>query len=165
MATSCEHNQLTQLGATWLRKNGFGVVTTELTSSLSRERPDVLGFRSTCSAVIEVKVSRADFAADRRKPEREVGGMGLYRFYLCPEGLIQPEELPPRWCLLYAKGRTVNAVVKPQGNLWPPLEIQHPDAERAFTEWRQYQHVPDLVAERGALYSIARRLGSARPTK
>lgn len=158
MATSEEHKRLTKLGANWFRKNGFGVIATELTCFDSRERPDVVAFRSSCSAIIEVKVSRSDFCADRKKPEREAGGIGIYRFYLCPEGIIKPEELPPRWGLLYAKGRSVVAVAKPQGNIWPPLEKQHPEAEVHLEEWREFQHEPDIVAERSALYSIARRL-------
>ncbi len=160
MATSEEHKSLTKQGASWLRKNGFGVVTTELTSFGSRERPDVVGFRSSCSAMIEVKVSRADFLADQKKPERFVGGIGVYRFYLCPEGLISPSELPDKWGLLYSNGRKVDAVVKPQGNAWPALEPQHPDAEAHIEEWRDFQHEPDAIAERSALYSIARRLAA-----
>ncbi|MHC8347737.1 hypothetical protein [Pseudomonas sp. RT6P73] len=161
MATSEEHNKLTKLGASWFRKNGFGVVTTELTSARSREQPDVIAFRSSCSAMIEVKVSRSDFFADRKKPEREAGGVGIYRFYLCPDGLIKPEELPPRWGLLYAKGRTIVAIVKPQGNIWPPLAKEHPASEAYLGPWHEFQHVPDAVAERSALYSIARRLTMA----
>ncbi|MPQ69326.1 hypothetical protein [Pseudomonas sp. MWU12-2323] len=161
MTTSDEHHRLTKQGASWLRKNGFGVVATELTCFGSREQPDVVGFRSDCSALVEVKVSRADFLADQKKPERSTsGGIGIYRFYLCPEGLIRPEDLPAKWGLLYAKGRSVVAVVKPQGNLWPPLEKQPPAAEAPIGDWREFQHVPDARAERSALYSIARRLAA-----
>jgi len=160
MAVSPVHAALTQKGAAWLKKNGFGVVATELTSLGLRERPDVLGFRSSCSAMIEVKVSRADFLADQRKPERHVGGIGVYRFYLCPEGLIRPEELPLRWGLLYATGRSVTAVVKAGGNLWPALVQKHPEAEAVMGEWRDFQHESDPELERKALYSIARRLTS-----
>ena len=163
MAMSDAHKKLTQQGASWLRKNGFGVVATEVTCFGSREQPDVVGFRSQCSAMIEVKVSRSDFLADQKKPERSAGGIGVYRFYLCPEGLILPEELPPKWGLLYAKGRSVVAVVKPQGNLWPPLEPEHTSCKDYLAHWHQFQHVPDARAERSALYSIARRL-LARPT-
>lgn len=160
MATSEEHHRLTKLGASWLRRNGFGVVTTELTSFGNRERPDVLGFRSSCSAMIEVKVSRADFLADQKKPERTCGGIGVYRFYLCPEGLIRPEELPAKWGLLYVSGRSVKAVRKATGNLWPALKPQHPDAEAVMGDWRDFQHESDADAERSALYSIARRLAA-----
>ena len=61
---SPEHDNLTLLGARWLKKQGFAVVATEISAVGSREQPDVVGFRSTCSAIIEAKVSRADFLAD-----------------------------------------------------------------------------------------------------
>lgn len=157
--TSDEHNQLTILGARWLGKNGFAVVTTELTCFGSRERPDVVGFRSTCSALIEVKVSRADFFADRKKPERLAGGLGNYRFYLCPTGLIKPDDLPPRWGLLYADGRRVEEVLKPSGNLWPPLPTPRGGGP-VPEDWAEFQHTPDHAAERQALFSIARRLSA-----
>lgn len=158
MAISEEHHRLTGLGAKWFRKSGFGVVATELSCIRSRERPDVIAFRSSCSAIIEVKVSRADFLADLKKPERTVGGLGLYRFYLCPEGLLGIEDLPPRWGLLYANGKNVAEVVKPLGNLWLPKARQHDTLEELGREWREFQHDSNADAEQGALYSIARRL-------
>tara|TARA_Y100001001_G_scaffold158908_1_gene179099 strand:+ start:13411 stop:13875 length:465 start_codon:yes stop_codon:yes gene_type:complete len=151
---SDDHDKLVKLGARWLKRNGFPVVATELKCTGSREQPDVIGFRSSCSAVIEVKVSRSDFLADSKKPERTDGGLGIYRFYLCPEGLIVPADLPERWGLLEASGRQVNAVVAPHGNYWPGLEAP---AEFAGS-WAKFQHTPDSKAERSALFSIARRL-------
>lgn len=158
-----QHKQLTDLGARWLKRNGFAVVATELTCLGSREQPDVIGFRSSCSAIIEVKVSRADFFADRKKPERDSGGLGNYRFYLCPEGMVSPEELPNRWGLLYAEGRRVTPIVKPQGNLWPSLSM--PEELPVAAEWSAYQHTPDYLAERQALFSIARRLSAGGAKK
>lgn len=158
--TSPEHDRLTELAARWLKRSGFGVVATELRCSGSREQPDAIGFRSSGSAIIEVKVSRADFRADLAKPERHSGGLGLYRFYLCPEGMIEPEELPDRWGLLYATGRIITSIVAPKGNAWVQssknlsatmLELP------GIKEWLPFQHNPDLNAERSALYSIARR--------
>jgi hypothetical protein len=158
MSASKEHNDLTALGAKWLKRQGFPVVATELNAAGSREQPDVVGFRSTCSAIIEVKVSRGDFLVDMKKPERLVNGsgLGLYRFYLCPVGLIAPAELPPKWGLLYvAKGKVVE-VVKPHGNMWA-------SAEHAAPGWVEFQHSPNLYAERSALFSIARRLAQGQP--
>lgn len=135
------------------------MVATELTCFGSREQPDVIGFRSSCSAIIEVKVSRSDFFADKKKPERTVGGLGNYRFYLCPEGLVEPEEVPTRWGLLYARGRSVEAIIKPKGNMWPSQNL-HPELADVCADWVSFQHSPDLAAERQALFSIARRLSA-----
>lgn len=155
---SAEHDQLTSLGAKWLKRQGFAVVATEITAVGSREQPDVIGFRSSCSAVIEVKVSRGDFLADRRKPERAVDGKGLgvYRFYLCPEGVIELDDLPPKWGLLHAQGRSVIEIHRPKGNIWPSLGARSQVAE----PWIDYQHEPCILKERAVLFSIARRLSN-----
>ncbi|MFV3332734.1 hypothetical protein ACNFIA_17480 [Pseudomonas sp. NY15437] len=154
---SPEHEKLVAMGARWFKKNGFPVIATELFTVGSRERPDVLAFRQTASALIEVKVSWADFRADSAKPERTAGGLGNYRFYLCPEGLILPADLPPRWGLLYAKGRSVVPVVCPKGNYWPGFPRTPIEADLA-SDYMPFLHQPDADAERSALFSIARRL-------
>jgi len=151
------HAKLVQLGAKWLRRNGFSVVATEIVTAYSRETPDVIGFRSSCSCLIEAKASRADFLADAKKPERSgrMRGVGVYRFYLCPKGMIVPDELPPKWGLLYADSSRVSSVVCPKGNAWP--------GARSFDEWDNFQHEIDQRAERGILFSIARRLARSNP--
>jgi hypothetical protein len=53
------HDQLADLGAKWLERQGVAVIATDLTALGCRERADVIGFRSQCSATIESKVSRA----------------------------------------------------------------------------------------------------------
>jgi hypothetical protein len=111
------HDELAKIGAAWLKRNGFVVVATDLTALGCRERADVIGFRSQCSATIEAKVSRSDFLADRKKPHREAGGIGLYRFYICPVDLIAADELPARWGLLYVDGKRVAEVARPRGNI------------------------------------------------
>ncbi len=155
---SPEHDLLTFLGAKWLKRQGFPIVATEINAAGSREQADVVGFRATCSAIIEVKVSRADFMADKNKPERRNGGVGLgvYRFYLCPTELIQPDELPLKWGLLYADGGKVVEVVKPQGNIWP-------GADCGVSGWSEFQHAPNHKAERSVLFSITRRLVAGEP--
>lgn len=52
------HDELAKIGAAWLKRNGFAVVATDLMALGCRERADVIGFRSQCSATIESKVSR-----------------------------------------------------------------------------------------------------------
>lgn len=154
---SPEHDSLVRMGAKWLKKQGFSVVATEIQATGCREQPDVIGFRSACSAIIEAKVSRADFLADAKKPERraEGAGLGMYRFYLCPQGLIQVDELPPKWGLLYAQGKTVEEVLRPLGNMWPAA---------GYTPhgWGDFQHVADPGMERAVLFSIARRLSDRK---
>ncbi len=155
---SPEHDKLVKLAARWLKENGFGVVATELTFAGKGEQPDAIGFRHNTSAIVEAKVSRADFLADAKKPWRSgVPSLGVYRFYLCPKGLIAPDELPSRWGLLYEeKGRVVD-VVRPLGNLWTALGEQTVP-ENTFIA---FQNPICERQERFALYSIARRLRAA----
>lgn len=162
------HAALVTLGMRWARKQGFGVVHGELTSAATREIPDVVAFRTQCSIVIECKTSRSDFLVDAKKPWRQPGrGIGHYRFYLAPAGLIDPGELPqqPRWGLIEVGPRNVPQLrvgpLNGLSNLWPPnvheeyirrlLDLDHPEG------WDKFWHPSDLAIERGLLYSIARR--------
>lgn len=81
------------------------------------ECPDAFGWGGWTTQLIEVKVSRSDFLSDKKKlwrkePEQ---GLGAFRSYLCPEGVIKPDDLPKDWGLLYAddKGK-ITKVVEPE---------------------------------------------------
>jgi hypothetical protein len=110
------HQQLVRLAEQWLRSRyRCGIVLSEQ-SCASGETPDVIGWKGQCrSVVVECKISRADFLADREKPFRKNPelAMGCERFYLAPPALISPHELPAKWGLLEAKGREVRVAVKP----------------------------------------------------
>ncbi|MBA9859196.1 hypothetical protein [Ralstonia insidiosa] len=149
------HQELVHLGERWFKREGFGVVAAEVVASGSDEQADVIGFRSTCSAIVEAKASRADFLVDSKKPHRTAGGLGVYRFYLCPPGIIEIEDLPHGWGLLYASGRRVTEVLRPTGNVWPAYGV-------SVGDWAAFQHLPDARAERAVLYSIARRRSLSR---
>lgn len=110
------HQQLVRLAEQWLRRQyRCGIVLSEQ-SCAGGETPDVIAWKGKCrSVVVECKISRADFSADREKPFRKNPelGMGCERFYLTPAGLIAPGELPACWGLLEAKGRQIRLLVKP----------------------------------------------------
>lgn len=81
------------------------------------EIPDVIGWgASGFSVVVECKASRADFLADRKKFFRRMPdlGMGAYRWFFTPRGLIEPSELPERWGLAELRGTRVFKVRKPE---------------------------------------------------
>lgn len=113
------HAQGVKKGIKWLKQNKCGFILTELVSGI--ESPDCIGFKNGYSILIEVKISRQDIVMDHKKKFRMSPelGMGAYRFYLCPEGLIQPDELLPKWGLLYInkKGKVIQKV-GPKGNVW-----------------------------------------------
>lgn len=146
----------------WMKKQGFSVVASNIRAAQSREIIDAIGFRDLCSILIESKVSRSDFLADRKKPERQKGakGLGTYRFYICPVGMIDPQEvLPLGWGLLYSDGKKVVEEFKPKGNHWPMAN----DDFALFSEWIPFQHEVNERAERSMLFSLCRRLVSNQP--
>lgn len=96
------HSQLVEKAVAWLRRYRCGVVLSEQ-ACVSGEMPDAIGWKRAChSVLVECKVSRPDFLADRAKPFRVKPdhGVGCERFYLAPSGLIRKEELPTGWGLL-----------------------------------------------------------------
>ncbi|MFP3637714.1 hypothetical protein [Paraburkholderia sp. SIMBA_054] len=157
MTKTIEHKALVELGARHVKQLGFPVIATELRAWGTNEEADVIGFRASSSILIEAKCSRSDFLADARKPVRSAGGLGVYRFYLCPANLIQAEEVPDRWGLLWVQGKKVVSVKAPRGNLWPPYDPS-PDSG----DWSHFMHEPSLKAERAVLFSIARRRSLSR---
>lgn len=101
------HSAIQAAVARWLRKQQDGpafrsacsVVLTDLVAC-TRETPDVIGWNSYLSVLVEVKASRSDFLAERKKAHRSVRGMGTRRYYAAPAGMLQPEEIPDGWGLL-----------------------------------------------------------------
>ncbi len=117
------------------------VVITEMAGSHS-EIPDVLGWYWGVTTLLEAKTSYADFQADAKKrfrsdPEQ---GMGVFRAYITPAGLIPESALPDGWGLIEVLSlrRTVVRV-----------------APRAFT-------TRNKDAEFGVLFSMVRRLNFDR---
>ena len=85
--------------------------------------------------------------ADRKKFFRVHGwqGGGTHRFYLCPEGIVNPEDLPKGWGLIWVneKGKP-RQVVGPKGNIW--------------NTQKEFWHERNLQAEHGMMASALRRL-------
>ncbi len=113
------HAQLVQQAVRWLRGYRCGVVLSEQACA-SGEMPDAIGWkRASHSVLVECKISRADFLADREKPWRQKPevGVGCERFYLAPAGLLRPEELPAGWGLLECRNRDIATVKASAKNL------------------------------------------------
>ena len=112
------HNELIEAGINWFKKDLKSNVILSESRGFGGEIPDIIAWKSGFSFLIECKISRADFLADRKKPHRIINGMGHYRLFLCPTGLIKPEELPTGWGLLYFDGKKVDRVVCWKGNIF-----------------------------------------------
>jgi len=140
------HAELVKVAEKWLYKTmGCGVVFTELVT-MCPEIPDALGLRSDYTILVECKTSRSDFLADKRKDFRRTPekGIGDYRFYLCREGLIGPDELPSKWGLLYWNGKQVKKVRAPSGNVG--------------STWREFKFDKNHIREFRIMYSALRRI-------
>lgn len=144
------HKELVMISYKWLLKNGScGVAFYELYSSAS-EIPDVIGFGSFRSVVIECKVTRGDFLKDHKKQHREKG-MGMYRFYSCPAGLIKQSELPDKWGLIYVnqKGKAT-CIYNPEKDQGDYLGGGNWEKDNRFER--------DLLTEQAIMYTALRRL-------
>jgi hypothetical protein len=108
------HELLVTMAVAWLRRYRCGIVLSEQVCCTG-EVPDVIGWKGKChSVLIECKVSRADFLADRQKPwrQRPELGVGCERLYLAPAKVIAPADLPAGWGLLEYRNREVRTLVK-----------------------------------------------------
>ena len=107
-AVTMTHAQMVEKAVRWLRSYRCGVVLSEQACA-SGEMPDAIGWKQAChSVLVECKVTRADFLADRAKPFRQKPekGVGNERYYFAPPALVKLEELPVGWGLLeYRRGR------------------------------------------------------------
>lgn len=80
------------------------------------ECPDVIGWdHGGSSWLIEVKVSRPDFLADRKKvfQGESTLALGNFRVYITPPGLVKPTEVPVGWGLAEVRPKTVRFLVEP----------------------------------------------------
>lgn len=106
------HSLLVELAVKWLRRYGCGVILSEQ-ACVSGEVPDAIGWKRAChSVVVECKMTRADFLADRGKPFRTSPhiALGCERFYFTPAGLLRNEDLPRGWGLLEYRSRKIELI-------------------------------------------------------
>jgi len=164
------HNELNDIAVKWLKRpssgNGPGcqVALTEVGGLYGGERADAFGYRwgfDGGSVVVESKVSRSDFLADRAKPHRNgtTAGMGTYRYYICPEGLIGLDDLPTGWGLLWVNKR--GHVKVKAGHICAYLACGFRGHELAPF----WQHPADLRFELDMLAHALVRFGDPEETK
>ena len=70
---------------------------------------DVMSLNSKCLTETEIKKSRGDFLADLKKGKWRLIARGTYPanyfYFVCPDGLIKPHELPDKVGLLWVSPR------------------------------------------------------------
>lgn len=111
------HVELVDIAGAWLKRQGCNVVLKERFAGNDHrgECPDAIGWFCSdfSSIVVECKVSRSDFVADRSKPWRNGPAMGGERWLLTPKDLLSRSEVPALWGLLEWDGRVVRKAVPP----------------------------------------------------
>lgn len=108
------HAQLVEMGNKWLRVHTGCVVVLSEYACRAEAIPDVIGFRPRYSYVIECKVSRKDFLADRRKPHRQGNGQfGNFRYYLTLPDVATAADMYDGWGLLYPYKKGLRTIVLP----------------------------------------------------
>lgn len=121
------HADLVKKAAAWLRSKGCKVVLTERTTG--KEFHDAIGWRPVWNGVpvsylVECKVSKSDFYADKRKKSRASYKVrpAMHCYYLTPANLLcrndngVPGPLPEGWGLLEldAPHRAAKVTVPPR---------------------------------------------------
>ena len=121
------HVELVERAVKWL-KNTFHcrVVLSELVAyTNSGETPDVIGWVNNRSILVECKISKSDFYADKRKRSRINGmpALGHWRFYLSLPGIIT-SQIPDGWGLYEVHGKKIihNGGLKYSNMKNPPFE-------------------------------------------
>lgn len=152
------HRELCEVGARFLKRpssaNGHGCHYAIVEPSCYGENPDVFGVRhgngswDSGTFLLEAKVSRSDFLTDKKKPHRinPEKGVGKWRYYICPTGLIQPHEVPDKWGLIYVNKRGHVDVIK--GALGVPMQVYEGwgGAKNRFRPYDQVKDNHDLFA-------------------
>jgi len=156
------HSELVKIATRWLRNTeNCSVVISEMASQ--SEEPDAIGWKARVSTLIECKVSKGDFRRDREKFARRIMpgdpsgcasiynlGMGVYRNYMTPEGLLQEHEhatiLPKGWGLLEVSftGR-VSRIIEATPWILPTMALRS-ELGLVLSALRRYQEADRVKA-------------------
>lgn len=141
------HKELTEIGYKWCM-NRCGFAFKELVALTGHgEIPDIIGFNSNGTFLLEAKTSRSDFLNDKKKSFRIIPefGMGDWRFYICKKDLININELPEMWGLIEVNEREKARIIfNPfgKGNI--------------YYKWKRNKKCE--VGEKRMMYSALRRI-------
>lgn len=158
------HTDLCAIAVKWLQRSpsnggpGCIMAVSEVAGGWSGEIPDAIGFSLSepgyGSTVIEVKVSRSDFLADAKKPHRQSGGMGNWRYYMAPRGMLRLGEIPAGWGLIEVTPGGICKVAS--GAFAQAKKLGYGKIVDQCAEWR---HETEAAREQWMLVKLLARLG------
>lgn len=127
------HAELVTRAVRWLKRTRRCPVVVSRSCMATIEQPDAIGWGPFGrSILVECKASIADYLRDAKKPWRAHPemGMGNYRYFMTPPGLLAGRTLPDGWGLVECVGRSVAEVREPV----------------AFIRWNQFEEIHRLVS-------------------
>jgi len=161
LVSQLSHDEIAEIGAKKLKSLGYIATFSNMNSAVAGERPDALGIKSCGETfLIEAKTSRSDFLADLKKPWRQAGyaGLGHYRAYLTPKGLLSADEIPYGWQLWEVHGKTKPIVKVVKGR----IKQADPSGRTTWKAWvnvncdsEEYNHFRSKASNRSALGLLA----------
>jgi len=114
---TCTHKEGVKRVAAWLSgTKRMAVVMAERVVTACTETPDAIAWSGRGESIlVEVKVSRSNFHADKAKIFRrdEDYGVGTFRYFAAPAGILKPEDLPEGWGLLAIHQYQIRELVAP----------------------------------------------------
>ena len=160
------HDEIGVLGANKLKQMGYIATFSNITGAAISEKPDALGINSGGeSFLLEVKVSRSDFLADRKKRHRNTEyAIGNYRAYLTPKGLLSPEEIPYGWQLWEVHGKTkpvIKVIKGPKYKRVPNGAFTFKETTYLHCTQEELEHFYDKAHYRGLVSMLATLLSRA----
>jgi len=123
------HSELVECAKQFISKICY-ITLTEVKVQNQIESPDVIGFQSYKSIVVECKKSYQDFRQDKLKDHRAnpAYGMGDTRFFFALSGVIPIDELPINWGLIEwfpEQGLNCIRIIRPSGKFHPDKVREH----------------------------------------
>lgn len=160
------HDEIGVLAAKKLKGMGYITALSNITGAAISEKPDALGINSGGeSFLVEVKVSRSDFLADKKKPHRTADkAIGNYRAYLTPKGLLSPDEIPYGWQLWEVHGKTKPVIKTIKGPVYkrvPSGSFTYKQTEYLNCSQEELNHFYDQADYRGLVSMLATLLSRA----
>ena len=141
------HSELVEIGYKWCINKCAFAFKELVTLNGTGEIPDIIGFKDDGTFLLEAKTSYSDFLSDKKKwfRKRPEYGMGDWRFYICPVGMIKIDELFPGWGLIEVneKGKA-RTIYNPFGK------------GNVYSRWRK--QTKNYTAEQAMMFSALRRL-------
>lgn len=151
--TPVSHDDLVKLAGRWLlNTKRCAVAITDMTSGAA-ETPDAIGWDGRLSILVECKASRADFLADAKKHFRRHphNAMGWHRYFMAPDGMLAPDEIPEGWGLLGVVGSRVH--VRKVSNGLPPSDRAY-EINLLVSALRRMIAVPGVQGVNCRVYTI-----------